>query len=680
MGIGTREDDVFAGGLLDRLGVAATVVDSDGRITLWGPGAERLFGYSAAEALLRNARELLVTPEGSAMSRQAFDHLPAGTSLHGVVQVRHKDGTPLRVEFQAMRLDDVHGEVYTVSLAADAESVRRVETKLALSAALIQQSAVGVAVFDTDLRWVSVNPALERVNGVPEEAVVGRRVSDALPHLDVSAIDERLRRVLATGEPLLDQQTVGRTPADPERDHAWSESYYRLDDPYGQPLGVVMSIIDISERHRAAAEVAQARERLAVLAEAGVRIGTTLDLRQTARELTQVAVPRLADLARVDALSPVVDGETATAPPPGEAAWFTALAVEPAHLTGTAAADPVGATARHGPSCLVTRCVREARPVVLPHVDQATARSITDDEAAASALLQAGVHSCLAAPLVARGEVLGTVTLLRTGNPRPFDEQDCALAGELAARAAVCVDNARLYGRERDTALTLQRSLLPQEPPDQQGLEIAFRYRPAGTATEIGGDWFDVLPLADGKLGLVVGDVMGKGVRAAAVMGQLRTATRALARLDLPPAGLLQHLDDIASTFGEFFATCVYAVCDPADGHCELSTAGHLPPVVVAPDGTGAFVDIPAAVPLGVGGVPFGFTELHLPEGALLALYTDGLVESRHRPIDVGLTALLRLLGRAAPQLEEICDTALDTLCPAPEDDVALLLARRRPA
>ncbi|MYS14491.1 PP2C family protein-serine/threonine phosphatase, partial [Streptomyces sp. SID4982] len=227
------------------------------------------------------------------------------------------------------------------------------------------------------------------------------------------------------------------------------------------------------------------------------------------------------------------------------------------------------------------------------------------------------------------------------------------------------------------TALTLQRSLLPQTPPDQpEGLEIAVGYRPAGSGTEVGGDWYDVLPLSDGKVGLVVGDVMGSGVRAAAIMGQLRTTTRALARLDLPPAELLGHLDETAATLSESFATCVYAVCDPRRGTCTLSCAGHLPPVLVRSDHEATLLDIPTAAPLGVGGVPFGTLEVKLPEGSLLALYTDGLVETRDDAIDVGLRALCRALEGATGSLQQTCDRLLDTVDHSSGDDVALLLAR----
>lgn len=679
-GNGRQADGVTAapGGLLDLLQVAALVLGSDGRIVLWSPEAESLLGYSATEALGQDAGALLVAPENRSRARDLFRRVRTGARWAGVFPMRHKHGWTRRVEFRTMQLRDTRGDIHALGLGIDAETVRNVERDLALSHILINQSPVGIAVFDPDLRWLRVNPALERINGVPEEAVLGRRVAEVLPALDVRAIEARMRRVLDTGEPLLDQQTIGRTAADSE-DHAYSESYHRLEDPSGRVLGLAMAILDISERQRAAAEVAQARERLAVIADAGARIGTTLDLRRTAQELADVTVPQLADLAAVDVLDSVVGHGGTGAVRPDDPLAFQALALKASRPAdaAAAAADLVGEPASYTASRVITQCVREARPILLRQADAEALRRIARDDAAADRLRRAGVHSYLAAPLVARGEVLGTLSLYRTVDDRPFDDQDLTLATELAARAAICIDNARLYGRERATALTLQRSILPQEPPRLAGMEVASRYLPA--VSEVGGDWFDVLPLRDGKVGLVVGDVMGKGVHAAAVMGQLRTATRALARLDLPPAELLSHLDGIAASLGDSdtLATCLYVVCDPRHGRCEVSRAGHLPPVLVDPGGKAVLLDIAAGVPLGVGGVPFTADRGELPAGALLALFTDGLVESHTEPIDTGLNALLRLLDATRLPLEETCDLVLDTLNRQPDDDVALLLARR---
>ena len=662
-----------SGGLLDLLQVAAVVLDAGGYIALWSPEAEQLLGYSAEEALTQRADRLLVSPDDRVRARELFAQVGSGARWAGVFPLLHRDGTERPVEFRTMRLRDSHGQAHLLGLAADATTVRGVERDLALSDSLVRQTPVGIAVFDTDLRWVTVNPALERINGVPEAEVVGRRVGEVLPGLDVAAIESRMRHVLITGKPLLDQQTVGRTPADAV-ERAYSESYHRIEDAQGRVLGLAMAVLDVTEREQAAAEVAQARQHLSVVAEAGVRIGTTLDLQQTARELADVAVPHVADLAAVDVLESVVAHGGIT-PVAGDAqVEFRALAVAAGYLTDAIhAADPVGELATYGPHRIITQCVREAGPILVERVDRPMMRRIARDGRAAQTLHAAGVHSYLAVPLIARGEVLGTLSLYRTVNERPFDEQDRVLASELAARAAICIDNARLYGRERTTALTLQRSLLPPAPARQEGLDIAARYLPA--LSEVGGDWYDVLPLGPGRTGLVVGDVMGKGVQAAAIMGQLSSATRALARLDLPPAELLHHLDDLTGSL-DTIATCAYGVVDLGRGTCALSSAGHLPPVLIRPDGTAELLDIPGGVPLGVGGVDFGTAEVPFTTGALLALYTDGLVENRGESIDVGLHTLTRLLQSSRRPLEQTSDMLLNALRPEPDDDVALLLVR----
>ncbi|MDB1089364.1 SpoIIE family protein phosphatase [Streptomyces sp. ACA25] len=675
--VGGRDGDGISaapGGLLDLLRVAAFVLDEEGRVVMWSPEAERLFGYPAEEALGSLGGRLLVAKENLALVQGLFDQVREGASWAGVFPVLRKDGTTRAAEFRHIRLHDVHGALHVLGLAADAETVRTLETDLALSHSLINQSPVGMALFDTDLRWLRINPALERINGLSGEEMLGRRLQEMMPAVDVRSVENALRHVVRTGEPLLDQMTRGRTPADPDHDHVWSVSYYRVEGPRGHPLGMAASIVDVTERHRAGVEVAEARERLAVIADAGARIGTTLDLQQTAQELAEVVMPRLADFVAVDVLDSVLTGTAAPVRSDGSAR-FRALAV----ITGdnreaAAAADRVGELASYGPARLITQCVREARPILLPRIDDAMMRRIARNEEAAALLRRAGAHSYIAVPLVARGDVLGTLSLLRAHPSRPFEEEDLTLAVELASRAAISVDNARLYSRERGAALTLQRSLLPAPPTGCSGVDIASRYLPA--VSEVGGDWFDVLPLRQDRVGLIVGDVMGKGVRAAAVMGQLRTATRAFARLGLPPARLLSYLDEIVSSLGDTLATCVYAVCDPARQLVEFASAGHLPPVMVGPDGRAAFVDLPIAVPLGVGGVPFAARLRPMPPGTTVALFTDGLVESRQESLDIGLSTLLGLLGDGHRPLENMCDAVLEALHRMPQDDVALLLAR----
>jgi PAS domain S-box-containing protein len=665
-------------GLLDVLGMASVVLDVEGRIVLWSPQAEKLFGYSAQEALGEYAARLMIHEQHVDLVVKLFaDVMETGEGWAGAFPIRHKDGSTRLVEFRNMRLLDDQGDIYALGLAADQSTVRRLERDVALSTRMVAQSPAGLAVLDTDLRYVTVNPALERLNGIPAEQHIGRTVGEVLPHLDADALEAAMREVLETGRPLIDQPAVGRTPADPNVDHAWSLSLYRLEDALGNVLGVAGSVVDVTDQYRAGLEAEAARRRLALVADASARIGTTLELDRTAHELADVAVPELADIAAVDLLEAVVEGRPSTLGP-AQAALIRALAVTADRAPDALqAADPPGQVTRYAPDRLVTECVRTGRPVLVAEVDDADLPRIARSPEAAQLLARAGVHSYLAVPLIARGEVLGALDLKRTRNPLPFSEDDVMLARELAGRAAVQIDNARWYQNARDTALTLQRSLLPSHPPVTGGLEVASRYQPAGAAAEVGGDWFDVIPLEGGRTALVVGDVMGSGITAAATMGRLRTATNTLASLNLDPARLLEHLDKITEDLDHSIATCLYAVHDPHLRQCRIANAGHLPPARLRVGRPPELLELPTGAPLGVGGVAFSTTTVDLEPGDRLVLYTDGLVETRQHPLDERLDALLALLEGPDRPLEEVCDLLLRTLHqPDNSDDVALLIAR----
>ncbi|MFE1054265.1 SpoIIE family protein phosphatase [Streptomyces rochei] len=666
-------------GLLDLLGVAAAVLDDEGRITLWSPEAERLFGYSSVEALGRYAADLLIDPLHRSQVLDLFARVLSGESWAGGFPIRCKDGTVRQTEFRNVPLQDDQHHAYALGIATDQKQLRELETGLALTSRLFHHAPFGVAVLDPDLRYMLVNPVLEKIHGKPAGETVGRHPSEVIPVPDTSRIEAAMHRVLVTGEPLLNQPTLSTTPSDPDprAEHAWSASYYRLQDQRGHILGVAVTVVDDSERHRAAAEAGRVRGRLATLAEAGMRIGSSLDLDRTAHELADIAVDDLADVAAVDVLDVIFTAADPAVPDTGQGTAFRPLAVAARPPTDAVrAADPVGESVIYAADRLVTQCVRTGRPVLVPHLTAESFRRL-GTRPDSGILDRAGAHSYLAVPLRAHGCVLGALSLLRVHDPRPFDEDDRDFAVELADRAAICVDNARWYRHERDTALALQRSLLPHRAPDRPGLGIATRYRPADDTSEIGGDWYDVLPLAGDGTALVIGDVMGSGATAAATMGQLRTATRALARLDLPPGAVLSGLDSLAEDLDSSFATCTYLTCRPAAGTCEIATAGHLPPVVIRPDGTTGLIDPAPGPPLGIGGTTFTTHRLTLAPGSRVLLYTDGLVETRTDPIDDRLQLLLDLLTRHSHrELEDTCDLLLEELRhPGSRDDVALLLA-----
>ncbi|MFF5277374.1 SpoIIE family protein phosphatase [Streptomyces sp. 900116325] len=668
------------GGLLDVLGVAAVVLDSAGRIALWSPQAEELFGWTADQALGRFAAPLLVAPEHFDLVLHLFAQvMSSGETWAGVFPVRHKDGSTRLVEFRNMRLLGQQGMPYALGIATDQASLREVERDLALSVQLVAQSPIGLAVLDSNLRYVMVNPALESLNGLSAAQHIGRDVHQVLRFLDdTGAVASMMRQVLDTGRPLINHFIVGRSPTDPGDEIARSVSYYRLENPAGRVLGVAASVVDSTEQHRAGLEAAAARKRLATIARASAMVGTTLDVEKTARELADILVPELADLAAVDILDAVLDDRQPETVSPGASAVFRALAVTAAYPTDAVyAADQTGHIAAYAADRLITQCVITGRPVLVNQVTDTDLQHIAAEPRGAALLAQAGLHAYLAVPLIARGEVLGALDLCRARNPLPFDPDDVVLAVELADRAAVRIDNARLYQNQRRTALTLQRHLMTHLPPQPTGLEIAYRYQPAQVSAEVGGDWFDAIPVAGDKTALVIGDVMGSGINAAATMGQLRTAVRTLAELDLDPAQVLLHLDHIAAGLEPGFATCIYAVYDPHRMHCVIALAGHMPPVLTRLGRPPELVELPTGTPLGVGVAAFEQTTLQLDTGDQLLLYTDGLVETRDQPIDTRLNALLDLLTEPQPTLEATCDHLLGALRhPHDHDDVALLICR----
>ncbi|MFI0822095.1 SpoIIE family protein phosphatase [Streptomyces sp. NPDC021098] len=448
-----------------------------------------------------------------------------------------------------------------------------------------------------------------------------------------------------------------------------------------------LAVRALSQRDRAQA----AHGRLKLLHDAGTAIGATLDAERTAQELARVAVGRFADFVTVDLAVCVLAGEDV---PSGGATQVRRVA-----LTGVRSGHPLLPV--DGPPRLALSDPRaRGSPVGHPRIEP-DLRACVDWQTLvpepAGAVLDYGMRSLITAPLRARGSVLGTVGFWRTRDTRPFTDTDLSDAGELAAKAATAIDNARRYTRERATALALQRALLPRHLPGQTAVNVASRYLPADSRAGVGGDWFDVIPLSGSRVALVVGDVVGHGINASATMGRLRTAVRTLADVDLPPDELLTHLDDLVvhltdderdtspdedmdadtAITGGVGATCLYAVYDPVSRHCAMASAGHPLPVLVAPGGRADLVLGFTGPPLGVGGLPFETTELDLAPGSVLALYSDGLVRSSDRDIDVGLTKLCDALSVPEVSLNAACDTILRALATdRPADDITLLLAR----
>ncbi|MFG2678156.1 SpoIIE family protein phosphatase [Streptomyces sp. NPDC048392] len=566
--------------------------------------------------------------------------------------------------------------------ARDPEGVDLGDDVVPALRALLTDSVVGLAVWDTDLRCVWANDALERYDGIPREQRLGRRPRDSLAG-DADRLETLVRWVLESGHCVTDRDY--RVPAaGKRRDRALSSSFVRLHDAAGRPLGVCMMMLVVTDRRWTG-------DRLTVVSEAGARIGTTLDVTRTAQELADYTVPLIADFATVDLTEAMRLGEEPLdrmGPSRGRIPKFRRAGRASIHAGAPESLWSSGEVVYVPETSPFTQVLSTGRPLLEPLLDTARDTWLAEDPARAAKIRAYGMHSLLILPVHARGMLLGVAVFVRTSNPTPFDESDQLLAEELVARAALSLDNARRYTRERNTALALQRSLLPRRIHGGTAMEVAARYLPADAEGSVGGDWFDVIGLPGGRLALVVGDVVGHGVTAAATMGRLRTAIRTLADLDLPPGELLTRLDrtfirlteddEAADTeIPSMGATCVYAVYDPAVRKCTLALAGHPPPAVVHPDRGVSFPDLPHGTPLGLGMLTFPTAELDLAAGSLLALFSDGLVEDRHQDIDVGLRRVGRALSQRAASLDDLCTAVIGTLpTTAPADDVTLLLAR----
>ncbi|MEU9720963.1 SpoIIE family protein phosphatase [Streptomyces sp. NPDC047976] len=550
----------------------------------------------------------------------------------------------------------------------------------------------GVLIVGADHRLLLANDEARRLLDLPPDAEQ-RYVGDL-------GLDPRTTELLLSGRVATDEVHLAG-------DRLLAVNVRPTEPFAGRPSGSVTTLRDTTELAALSGRAEVARERLQMLYEAGVRIGTTLDVVRTAEELSEVAVPRFADFVTVELLEPVLRGDE----PSPAAGVHTRM--RRAAMSGTRSdqpLQPVGDVIRFDVPTAPMAAALAAGHAVLAADLHAAMGWRAQDEPGTKQALDYGLHSLISVPLQARGVVLGMANFWRAADtPEAFDEEDLSFAEELGARAAVSVDNARRFTREHATAVALQRSLLPRVLPELSAVDTAFRYLPATAG--VGGDWFDVIPLPGTRVALVVGDVVGHGVHAAATMGRLRTAVHNFSTLDMPPDELLGHLDELTDRIDQLEdvgrledgesgagaegpglageaeeppagitgATCLYAVYDPVSGHCTMASAGHPGPALVHPDGRVEFPELPTGLPLGVGGMPFETARLALPEGSRLVLFTDGLLEDRDRDFDSGLALLSETLSRPGRSPEQACSDVLSAmLFPVPSDDIALLVADTR--
>ncbi|MDQ1007302.1 hypothetical protein QFZ82_001787 [Streptomyces sp. V4I23] len=654
-----------------RIPLAVVVVDGDGLVSHWSTGARRLFGPAREAAIGRPAVELL--PVFGALAADAADDFVdgyGGQALHGALdalggltdypaagRARLSDPGQDRIDVLWWAYPMVGpGRERLVVLAADAGQFAGADES-------VERIAPGFALH-TDFPGFG-----ELARGLPE----------IMPSMSVRESNRIVSQILELGYPVLEFSHHDRVPVTPDwgvprraerlaRRRAAEEAVAA-----GHPVDAADLEQDL--------EYAAVRERLEFLNEVSGRIGSSLDLARTIHEVSAAVVPRFSDVACTYLREEVVAGEGFSEGEPDATTMWHRVAFE--HVDEPGRWDdvvPVGESMPFPAHTPFFQCMITGEPVLVPRITEEMGTAIAEqfDKRDMRPLING--RSMLIAPLKARNVVLGCMILLRHPERPEFNDMDRVTGAELAARAGLVIDNARMYTYQENVAETLQDSMLPQVTPRMAGCDTATRYLPGTLLGRVGGDWFDSVKLPGSRTALVVGDVMGHGLNSAAMMGQLRTAVQTMAALDLPPEQLLRGLDDLAQRMGEhYLATCLYAVYDPIRGELHLANAGHIPPVIVrAEDGRSELLDLPTGAPIGVGGVPFESVRVPVSPGDRLVMCTDGLVEVRGEDIGVGLATLCESAAHPAASMDDACDTIIRALNTrgGRKDDVALLMAR----
>ncbi|MFI9246018.1 SpoIIE family protein phosphatase [Streptomyces sp. NPDC053086] len=667
-----------------RIPLAVVVVDRAGLVSHWSSGARRLFGVDREDAVGHPAADLLPVsgalpedphdPQGRAALDGFVSYDGAGPDLEsslgghtGYATAGRARLRPPRQAPDAERLDVLWwayplvgpGPSRLLVLAADATRLRDERG------------------YD-DETAERISPGFARHTELPASEDLERRLPDILPNMGPGLSARIVAQVLELGYPVLEFSQFERVPVTPywgvprRAGRARAEAVVPR-----EPTAAALLPVDAEQD----LEYAAVRERLEFLNEVSSRIGSSLDLGETIREVTSAAVPRFADFAGTHLRAAVLAGEGfPDGPPDAHTVMFRVWVEhndEPGRWDDT---TPVGESFAFPEHTPFYKCMVTGEPVVIPRVTEELSERISGEFEKRDLRPLIGGRSLLIVPLKARNVVLGFMVLMRRPDRAQFDDMDRTTGAELAARAGLVLDNARMYTYQENVADTLQDSMLPQVSPRMAGCDIATRYLPGTRLGRIGGDWFDTIKLSGSRTALVVGDVMGHGLNSAAMMGQLRTAVQTMAAMETPPAQLLRNLDDLARRLGDnYLATCLYAVYDPIRGELTLANAGHIPPVLVrAEDGSSELLELPTGAPIGVGGVPFEVSRVKVAPGDRLVLCTDGLVEVRGSDIGEGLAALCESAAHPAASMDDACDTIIRALNTrgGRKDDVALLMAR----
>ncbi|MFJ4535036.1 SpoIIE family protein phosphatase [Streptomyces tibetensis] len=566
-----------------------------------------------------------------------------------------------------------------VSMLADApdEAVEQAHEYKILRNVLGGTSAA-VAILDEGLRFRYVNDAMARMSGVPPDAFHGRTMAEVLP--DIHRSEDVLRMILGDGHPRALSVTGTTRAPSPFRQRQWSAVYHRLED-HNRVLGLCGIAVEVSGLRQYLDDLERAHQRLALLDTAATRVGTTLRVEQTCAELADFVVPSLADRASVWVLD---TAEVDDLPPPAPGVLRLRVV---ASAGGVDVVGRVGLTAKAGyyfdvPRDSPTRkCLDTGRPWVGNLASDDVLLKMLRTPLNVEVFREVGIHSVVVVPLPTRDHPVGVLYLTRAGDSAPFTDEDVVVAQELAARAAVSIDNARQYTLEHTMALELQRALMSEPSGPHPDIETASRYLPAGQRALVGGDWFDSMALPCGRTLQVMGDVMGHGFTAAVAMSQYRSLLRTIAASGAPVERILREADHRLASIGlDRVATCLLALVDPHEGTCTYAGAGHPPPVLLHPGAPAELVHVPTGPPLGTDLGGYEALTLPLQPGTVLLMYTDGLIEDRRRDIDSSLRRLTHLSLDTDGPLESVVDALVARLVHGTtEDDVTLLATRLRP-
>ncbi|MHC5907314.1 SpoIIE family protein phosphatase [Streptomyces sp. S6] len=660
-----------------RVPLAVVVVDRGGLVSHWSTGARKLFGVPKDEAIGQPALDLL--PVAGALPDPGDTPEPAP---YDVLAAYDGHGTPLgtelgypsagraRISVPGQGRADVLWWAYPL-VGPGAQRL----LVLAADAAVLHDEAP-----EDEVSVERISPGFARHTEFDAADDLARRLPEILPSMSVGESARIVSQILELGYPILEFSQNEKVPVTPD----WGVSRRaerkvrreRAARAVAEGLPVPDELADDGED----LEYVAVRERLEFLNEVSGKIGTSLDLARTIVEVSRAVVPRFTDVAGTYLREQVVAGEEFDEGVPDTRTMWHRVALE--HTDEPGRWDdvvPVGEAMPFPAHTPFFQCMTTGEPVLVPRITEQMGHAIASqfDKRDIRPLITG--RSMLVVPLKARNVVLGFMILLRHPERTEFNDMDRVTGAELAARAGLVLDNARMYTFQEAVAETLQDSMLPHIAPRMAGCDIATRYLPGTLMGRIGGDWFDAIKLPGARTALVVGDVMGHGLNSAAKMGQLRTAIQTMAGLDLPPAQLLRNFDDLAQRLGgDYLATCLYAVYDPIAGELNIANAGHIPPVLVRADGSTELLDLPTGAPIGVGGVPFEAARVRVRPGDRLVMCTDGLVEIRGEDIGVGLRTLCEFAAHPAASMDDACDTIIRALNPrgGRKDDVALLMAR----